>query len=445
MRRASSIKSKLPTPSAVTPFDMNTLILSAQVEFISQPFLKPMQLSSGLITKATEARVQVQVSVNGVESLGHGSIYLSDLWAWPGSTPDRSLKDEAMRNLCREIAESLPALCGNHPAHPLELGLQLLQRSGEMPSAQAMPILARKVCASPFDAAIHDAVGQALQLSAFQFYDTDTPIPSADAWFPKDGAVAAIRQTLSTPVSALDAWWAVSMQDDLEKDVRPKISERGIRCFKLKLLGKDNLVDATRTSEVFQTVRTWGVIPRISIDTNEGNPSASAVEDFLMQLERLDSAAYAAVEYLEQPTSRNILDQPQDWQAVAKRKPVMLDEGLVSLELLPFAQSQHWSGLALKTCKGHSFSLVAAAWARLNGLSLALQDLTNPGYSAIHSFLLGAHLKTINGVELNSPQYTPAANEPWLPELNGVFQPRNGLHKLDVTQSIGLGASMKSI
>lgn len=133
---------------------------------------------------------------------------------------------------------------------------------------------------------------------------------------------------------------------------------------------------------------------------------------------------------------------PQDWQAVAQRKPVLLDEGLTSLDLLPTACKQHWSGLALKTCKGHSFSLVAAAWARENNLLLSLQDLTNPGYSAIHSFLFGAHLATFSGVELNSPQYTPAANQPWLPELSSLFEPRQGLHRLDLTTTPGLGSSL---
>jgi len=123
----------------------------------------------------------------------------------------------------------------------------------------------------------------------------------------------------------------------------------------------------------------------------------------------------------------------------------MLDEGLTSLSLLPLVRDQNWTGFALKTCKGHSFTLVAAAWARQNGLALSLQDLTNPGYSAIHSFLLGARLDTLNGVELNSPQYTPAANEPWLPQLSGLFEPREGKHRLENLEPAGLGSDLAII
>ncbi|MFV0338457.1 MAG: hypothetical protein ACK5LK_09490, partial [Chthoniobacterales bacterium] len=121
---------------------------------------------------------------------------------------------------------------------------------------------------------------------------------------------------------------------------------------------------------------------------------------------------------------------------------ILLDEGLTSLELLPLIEKQGWSGLALKTCKGHSFSLVSAAWAHERGLKLAMQDLTNPGHSAIHSFLFAAHVGTINGVELNSPQYTPAANASWLPEWSGLFQPTRGVHRFDKTDAYGLGSNL---
>ena len=87
------------------------------------------------------------------------------------------------------------------------------------------------------------------------------------------------------------------------------------------------------------------------------------------------------------------------------------------------AVAQGWSGFALKTCKGHSVALTAAAWARRRGLLLSLQDLTNPGRALIHAALFAAHVPMINDVELNSPQFTPAANAEWLPRLAGLFEP----------------------
>ena len=103
---------------------------------------------------------------------------------------------------------------------------------------------------------------------------------------------------------------------------------------------------------------------------------------------------------------------------------------------------QGWSSLALKTCKGHSFALVAAAWAREHWMMLSLRDLTNPGLAAIHAFLFAAHVPMFNGVELNSPQFTPAANAPWIPRLAGLFEPANDTHRLPTRGVIGLGSQL---
>lgn len=78
---------------------------------------------------------------------------------------------------------------------------------------------------------------------------------------------------------------------------------------------------------------------------------------------------------------------PFNSRNVGARKSVFLDEGPPKLDLLPIAKEQGWSGLALKTCKGHSFALTSAAWALQNDIELTLQDLTNTDYiPAIFAF-----------------------------------------------------------
>ena len=93
--------------------------------------------------------------------------------------------------------------------------------------------------------------------------------------------------------------------------------------------------------------------PVLSVDSNEGNPDAASVLDYLERLEAMDPEAYSVLDYMEQSTARDITKQPFAWHGIGARKPVFLDEGLTSLELLPVAKEQGWSGLALKTCKGH--------------------------------------------------------------------------------------------
>ncbi len=417
-------------------------ILDAQVSFLTQPFATPLHISTGIIDEITEARAEVRVRVGGREAVGRGSIYLSDLWAWPDLRLAHEARDASMRSFCERIAASLDEMCGSEAAHPLELGLRLDHAAHAVALDPDPPALARANCASPFDAAINDAVGIAAGVSAFALYDEAAAAPSADHLFPGRGAVAAVRRLLREPVLSADAWLVVGPDDDAET-MRPWVRERGYRCFKLKLMGRDPAMDAAHTAAAFRTARELGAHrPRLMADTNCANPDAASVLEYLERVRRADADAFAALEYLEQPTARDIVAHPHDWRAVTALKPVFLDEGLTDLPLMAVAKEQGWSGFALKTCKGHSFSLVAAAWAAEHGLALTLQDLTNPGLAAIHGLLFAAHVPTLNGVELNSPQFTPAANRAWLPRLHAVFEPRDGVHRLPGPVPVGLGSGM---
>lgn len=419
----------------------DTHILEAHVAFIERPFLSPLILSSGAITTLPEAVATVRVRVGGREATGRGSIYLSDLWAWPDPALRHEQRDTALRALCSRIADGLWGFCGGEAAHPLELGLRL--HASVCHRAESPPVLARAMCASPFDAAIHDAVGQALGISAFGFYDEYSPLPSADPFFAGGSACRAIRKTLVSPRRALKAWYVVTKNDDMDT-LRPWVCDRGYRCFKIKLLGRDNDYDVARTVEVYRMVRELGAdAVELSIDTNEANPDAASVLDYLHRLRVSDAGAYAALQYLEQPTGRDIARHRFDWREVASLKPVFLDEGLTSLELMPLALEQGWSGFALKTCKGHSLALTAAAWASEQGLRLTMQDLTNPGLALLHAALFAAYVPTMNGIELNSPQFTPAANAAWLPRMAAVFQPRDGFHTLPESLPSGLGSELE--
>jgi L-alanine-DL-glutamate epimerase-like enolase superfamily enzyme len=221
------------------------------------------------------------------------------------------------------------------------------------------------------------------------------------------------------------------------------VRQRGYKAFKLKLLGKDAAADAARTAEVFRIARSLGAdSPRLAVDSNCANPDADSVLDYLDRL-RIDAPdAYDALEYLEQPTGRDIDRHAFDWRKVAQRRPVILDEGLISLERMALAETQGWSGIAIKTCRGHSFALVAAAYAQERKMLLAAQDLTNANIAAIHSALLAAHLPVINGIELNSPQYTPEANATCLPRLRALFEPKDGCHLVPDISAYGLGSRL---
>jgi L-alanine-DL-glutamate epimerase-like enolase superfamily enzyme len=405
----------------------------------------PLHLNAGVIETLTQAVASVIVEINGKKATGRGTIYLSEIWAWPDESLSLPERQQALRALCEKIAKELPHRFRDEDWHPLELGLRLHELACcELPIAPNPTVLARSMCASPFDAAIHDAAGNALGRSAFSLYDEHAEIPSADAYFPESSACHAIADILKTPRrTRLPAWYVVSRSDQLEQTLVPAINRYGYYCFKLKISGTDNAADVALTIEVYRKAREVnGKRPRITLDSNEANESAESVLDFLVRLRAADAAAYGSVEYLEQPTDRDIQRSPFNWREVTQLKPVLLDEGLVDLNMLQEARRQNYSGFALKTCKGHSMLLLCAAWAHRQGMTIALQDLTNPGIALIHAALVGSHLPTINGAELNSPQFTPAANNEFLPRLEKLFIPQKGVHTLPPQLPHGLGSNI---
>src|SRR5690242_9635983 len=100
---------------------MQAKILESSIEFCQRPFIKPLKLSSGLITQITEAQVSVRVCVDAKEAAGRGAIYLSDLWAWPDPALSHAVRDKHLREPSETISKRLVELCGGEAHHPLEL------------------------------------------------------------------------------------------------------------------------------------------------------------------------------------------------------------------------------------------------------------------------------------------------------------------------------------
>jgi L-alanine-DL-glutamate epimerase-like enolase superfamily enzyme len=419
-------------------------IVDAEILFRRQRLATPLRLSSGVIEELTQATATITGECGGRRATGRGTVYLSDVWAWPDAARSHDVRDAALRKLCERLASEIPRYFQGAVSHPLELGLRVHRLACHELVMDPNPSeLARAMCASPFDAAIHDAAGEALGISAFAFYQEYAQLPSADKYFPRTSASRAIADVIRSPRLELPAWYVVGIDEPLESTLAPAIRRHRYSSFKLKLTGRDNRVDVARTVEVYRVAKAAGLPQvRLTVDTNEANSSVESVLDYLEQLEAADAKAFEALEYLEQPTSRDIRNHAFDWRPVTKRKPVLLDEGLTDLEMLEEANRQGYSGLALKTCKGHSMLLTCAAWAQQHGMIISLQDLTNPGISLIHAALVGAHLPTINGAELNSPQFTPDANRDFIERLPELFEPRNGVHRLPQPTPTGLGSNL---
>ena len=68
--------------------------------------------------------------------------------------------------------------------------------------------------------------------------------------------------------------------------------------------------------------------------------------------------------------------------------------------------------MALKTCKTQTGALLSLCWAKAHGMTLMVQDLTNPMLAQIPHVLLAAHAGTIMGVETNAHAVLPRRLRP---------------------------------
>jgi L-alanine-DL-glutamate epimerase-like enolase superfamily enzyme len=162
--------------------------------------------------------------------------------------------------------------------------------------------------------------------------------------------------------------------------------------------------------------------------------------DFLHELKSRSAAAYARIQYIEQPTARDLKAHPENVvHEAAKLVPVVIDESLVSKEAFLLALEMGYSGAALKACKGQTESLLIAALGQKKRVFLCVQDLTCPGASLVHSVTLAAHVPGVKAIEANARQYVPAANAGWEKKFPGIFNVKDGLMRTDGIDGPGLG------
>jgi len=154
---------------------------------------------------------------------------------------------------------------------------------------------------------------------------------------------------------------------------------------------------------------------------------------------------YGMILYVEQPFPYALEEHPIDVHSVSSRKPLFLDESAHSWQLIRLGRELGWSGVALKTCKTQTGALLSACWAKSHGLSLMVQDLTNPMLAQIPHVLLAAHVGTIMGVETNAMQFYPEASRPEAKVHPGLYRRRKGKVDFSTLGRFGFGYKIKDI
>ena len=234
--------------------------------------------------------------------------------------------------------------------------------------------------------------------------------------------------------------------DGLPETLPEWINYNGITHIKYKLNGGDLAWDVERTLRIDKTtaetqarrgVKTWNYC----LDFNENCPNVGYLMDFLRQIKEKTPTGFARIQYIEQPTARDLKkDRANVMHEAAKQRPIVIDESLTDLESLLLAREMGYTGVALKACKGQSQALLMAAAAQKYKMFLCIQDLTCPGASLIHSAGLAAHVLGVNTIEANARQYVPAANKGWEEKFPGIFRIKDGTLETGVLNKVGLSA-----
>ncbi|NQT02864.1 MAG: hypothetical protein HQ580_12620, partial [Planctomycetes bacterium] len=127
------------------------------------------------------------------------------------------------------------------------------------------------------------------------------------------------------------------------------------------------------------------------------------------------------------------------------RKPLFMDESAHNWKIVRLGRKLGWTGVALKTCKTQTGALLSLCWAKAHGMTLMVQDLTNPMLAQIPHVRLAAHAGTIMGVETNAMQFYPAASAPEEKTHPGLYRRHNGQVDLSTINGPGFGYRLDEI
>ena len=442
-------------------------IAEVRHDFEDYLYRTPIKFGGTVVDRVTLLNVRCMVmTAAGKTARGFGSMPLGNVWAFPSKVLSYDQTLEAMKKLSDRIA----AITGSHKeyGHPVDLNVALEplylraadEVSRQLKLAQPIPKLSTLVTASPFDAAVHDAFGKLLGRSAYDTYGPDLMSHDLAHYLGADFKSLWLNQfVLSKPKPRMPLYHLVGAVDPItESHVRKRIGDglpetlpewirhSGLTHIKIKLNGEDLKWDVDRVVAVdraaVETQKQRGVAEWFySADFNEKCPNVDYLLTFLRHVKEKTGAAFDRIQYVEQPTARDLkANRHNAMHEAAKLRPVVIDESLTDLENLLLAREMGYTGAALKACKGQSQALLMAAAAQKYKMFLCVQDLTCPGASLIHSAGIAAHVPGVAAIESNARQYCPAANRPWEKKFPGMFHIKDGTMETALLNGPGLGA-----
>ncbi len=432
----------------------------------------PLKFGPETLTHVTCARIRLTVAtMDGRRVEGWGETPLSVQWVWPSQLSYEE-RHQALKDFCLRLAEAWSDYSAT--GHAMEIGYDFIESqltevlsrfNQQRGDKEPMPWLAALVCASAFDIALHDAYGNANALPVYQTYTSQymtrdlasflTPASGADISFagkyPSDYFASPVPERLVAwhLVGGKDYTDAHELTSEQPDDGYPVvlsewIERDGLKCLKVKLRGNDPEWDYDRIVRVGKIAVDHGVL-WLTTDFNCTVTDPAYVTEILDRLLIEHPRLYGMILYVEQPFPYDLESNRIDVHSVSARKPLFMDESAHDWHLIRLGRELGWSGVALKTCKTQTGALLSLCWAKAHGMTLMVQDLTNPMLAQIPHALLAAHAGTIMGVETNSMQFYPDASLPEEAVHPGIYRRRNGEVDLSSLGGQGFGYRIEEI
>ncbi|MCC7374857.1 MAG: mandelate racemase/muconate lactonizing enzyme family protein [Verrucomicrobiales bacterium] len=439
-------------------------VIGARLYLLPVPTRVPLKFGTETLSHVTCLRVRLRV-VNraGQTAEGWGETPLSVQWGWP-STRSYEERLGVMIRLARRLAEAWVGW--GAMGHALELGWDFVEE--HLPralkdlnaegGAEPMPWLAALITASAFDLALHDAMGNAAGLPVYGMYGPEHLSRDLAHYLkPAEGAAARFEgrypsEYVAPRRNTLRAWHLVGGLDPVDRSelrgdepsdgypvlLEDWIERDGLKCLKVKLRGNDAEWDYRRLVSVGR-LAVRREVEWLTADFNCTVRDPVYVNEILDRLCADEPRISGMLLYVEQPFAYDLEANPIDVRSVSARKPLFLDESAHDWRLIRLGRSLGWTGVALKTCKTQSGALLSLCWARAHGMTLMVQDLTNPMLAQISHLLLAAYSPTIMGVESNSMQFYPEASNAEALIHPGCFRRRDGTLEVSTVAGAGFG------
>jgi L-alanine-DL-glutamate epimerase-like enolase superfamily enzyme len=439
--------------------------VSAGLYFLPVQSRIPLKFGHETLTHVTCARARIVVADSaGRRAEGWGETPLSAQWVWPGKVPLQERID-TLKAFSIQLAELWASVTTR--GHAIEIGHEFQEtvmpgvwngfNRRRRPGQEPMPWLAALLCCSPFDIALHDAFGKLHGRPIFETYSPEfmnrdlagfvQPAQGARLSFrgkyPSNFLVSKMPERMPVwhLVGGLDALDESELKGDEPKDGYPVTLEKwierdGLKCLKVKLRGDDATWDWERMVKVGK-IGAARDVSWLSADFNCTVRDPEYVNAILDRLRYEQPRTYAMLLYVEQPFPYELDLNPIDVHSVASRKPLLLDESAHDWKKVRLGRELGWNGVALKTCKTQTGAVLSASWAKAHGMTLMVQDLTNPMLAQIAHVLLAAHTGTLMGVESNAMQFYPEASRAEAQVHPGLYERRNGVLDLGTLRGPG--------